>query len=71
MQVIKQSVQIKLDTEEIKTLRRASEILGGICENYRENVGACEGCPLHGVCTIENGAPQDVVYQALVAMVEQ
>ena len=71
MQVIKQSVQIKLDTEEIKTLRRASEILGGICENYRENVGACEDCPLHSVCTIEGGAPQDVVYQALVAMVEQ
>lgn len=68
MEVIKQAVQIKLDNEEIKILRRASEILGGVCENYRDNAEDCEGCPLNGVCSIEHGAPQDIVYQALVAM---
>ena len=68
MQVIRQAVQIKLDNEEIETLRKASELLGEICETYRDNTEDCEGCPLNGVCSIEHGAPQDVVFYAYKAM---
>ena len=68
MQVIKQAVQIKLDYEEIETLRKASVLLGEICGAYRDNAEDCEGCPLNGVCSIEHGAPQDVVFYAYEAM---